>query len=325
MPLLSAIVRISLRGVVLPTVFFSVLAGLSASGVEQQDFSWSGPFSISVAHAQRNKAASCRVVRKAQALKTRQKYRQAQQMLQGCVTSQCSDSERTRCASELQKLERSIPSIVVLVTDGTGNDVTDISVSLDGETLVEALDGHAIAVDPGEHQFVFQRTGQPSVERTVKLVKGQKFRPIQIEMVSPQPEPVVASGAPASDTGRWVAGMTLGVVGLAGGVAFALAGSSAKTGETDLANCRDADRGCPQGRIDSAEARFDVANVALGVGVLSLGAAVWVLLSGDGDPGQSSADSTADKAKLRAARNFGYNWSLRPTSNGGTVQVTGTF
>lgn len=308
---LIVIRRIVLRAIVVPTFFLSSITGL---GVPLPG--------VGLSQAQADSKSSCRVVSKARGLKAKRKYRQAQKLLQGCVASQCTDGQRTSCAGALQKLQTKIPSIVVLATDGSGNDVVDVSVKLDGEVLVEQLDGQAIAVDPGEHQFVFERLGQPPVTRTVKLVKGQKFRPIEIELLPAAPlSSATPVQVPMASVGRWVGGASLGIVGLAGGLGFALAGSNARSEEKELLVCRATPERCHQGRADSVKARYFVANAALGVGVISLGAAVWVLLSGDKET--DSNDAQADG--LSAAEPASLKFSVQSSVTGSGINLVGSF
>jgi hypothetical protein len=47
---------------------------------------------------------------------------------------------------------------------------------MDGKPLVGRLDGTAVAVDPGQHAFTFEVSGQPSVTKGFVLKEGEKLR-----------------------------------------------------------------------------------------------------------------------------------------------------
>jgi len=146
---------------------------------------------------------------------------------------------------------------------------------------MSSLDVMAIPVDPGEHLFVFTRPGHPPVSQTLTIERGQKFRAIDVvigEAPKLEPTPVEAHEPRASGPSeRALASATLIGVGVVGLASFAWLGQRARSGEDDLKECEPT---CSRGNVDSVEARYVLANVSLGVGVLALGAATWVLLSG---------------------------------------------
>src|SRR3954463_16306670 len=98
---------------------------------------------------------ACEAVEQTESLRNDGQYRKARARLLECVNAQCGGDVRRRCAATLQKLDAVTPSIVVRAEDPSGNDLTDVAVSLGDERLVNQLDGMAIPVDPGEHRFVF--------------------------------------------------------------------------------------------------------------------------------------------------------------------------
>jgi len=226
--------------------------------------------------------ASCGAVEQTEAMRAEGRYRESRVRLLECVNAQCGGDVRRRCAATLQKLDANTPSIVVRAEDAQGNDVLDVSVSLGEEPLVSSLDGMAIAIDPGEHHFVFTRPGYAPVLEVIKISEGQKFRAIDVVIGS---EPALASKPAeaepvASDAGateRAIASATLIGVGAVGVASYAWLGLSARSGEDELGECAP---NCSRGKVDSVETRYLLANVSIGVGVLALGAATWLLLSG---------------------------------------------
>lgn len=229
--------------------------------------------------------ASCQAVEQTEAMRAGGQYRRARAVLLECVNAQCGGDVRRRCAATLQKLDLGTPSIVVRAQDPGGNDVVDVSVSLGDELLVNSLDGMAVAVDPGEHRFVFKRSGHDAVVQTLTIAQGEKFRAIDVVIGSTPPlalPPLSAStaGAVGGSSERVVASATLIGVGIIGVGSYAYLGLRARSGEEALARCRP---NCSRGRVDSVDKRYLLANVSLGAGVLALGAATYLLLSAPSD------------------------------------------
>jgi hypothetical protein len=237
--------------------------------------------------------ASCEAVEQTEAMRSEGHYRKAMERLLECVNAQCGGDVRRRCAAALQKLDSVTPSIVVRAEDPAGNDLTDVSVSLGDERLVNSLDGMAIPVDPGEHRFVFTRAGDAPVVETLTIAQGEKFRAIDVVIGSPPtlalpPLSAVAANHSGS-TERWVASGTLIGVGMIGVAGFAWLGLRARSGEDVLERCNPE---CSQGRVNSVEKRYLLANVSLGVGVVALGVATVLLLSG---PSSDDVAKPADR------------------------------
>lgn len=251
--------------------------------------------------------ASCDAVERTETLRAEGHYRQARTRLLECVNAQCGGDVRRRCAATLQKLDAVTPSIVVRATDGRGNDVTDVAVSLEDEPLVSSLDGMAIPVDPGTHRFTFRRAGFEPVIETITIRQGEKFRSVDVQIGPLEPSPAIAnaeSGPSMSlSSTRLAAGASLLGVGAVGLGAFTWLGLKARSEEKDLEPCRP---GCPDKQVDSVRSRYVLANVSLGVGIAALGAGAWVLLTGSSStdvaqPADGGIAIVADSDGARAA------------------------
>lgn len=243
--------------------------------------------------AQANEPPSCDAVQRTDALRTSGQYRAARTLLLECVNAQCGGDVRRRCATVLQKLDAVTPSIVVRAQLADGNDVTDVAVRMEDQQLASSLNGLAIPVDPGEHTLVFERAGLPPVSQSVTLREGEKFRPIdvQLEPSAPASGREQPSGSQGSwlDGQRWAIGGTLIGVGVVSLGAFTALGLKARSDEKELkdSGCKP---NCSEAAVDSIRTRYVLSNVALGVGVLALGSATWVLVSGPSKPSTPVSD-----------------------------------
>jgi hypothetical protein len=149
----------------------------------------------------------------------------------------------------------------------------DVAVSIDGVEVASRLDGRSVPVDPGEHRvrFVWGRAQQ---ERRVLFVVGEKNRKIEARFAEPEP-PAPRPAAARPSPWPWALG-AVGVVGLAGFAGFGLSG---RADLRDLDGC--APR-CDPERVDDAKGKYVIADLSLAVGIVGLGLATYLFLTGDG-------------------------------------------
>lgn len=233
----------------------------------------------------------CEAVQQTESMRAAGQYRAARALLLECVNAQCGGDVRRRCAALLQKVDAVTPSIVVRAQLANGDDVTDVSLSVGDEPLASSLDGMAIPVDPGELKLVLQRPGQAPVSQVVNVREGEKFRAVDVQLEPSTHVSTQASdgGAPAASgfDGRLAAGGTLIGVGVIGLASFTWLGLKARSDESELKQCKPF---CSKAQGNSVLARYWTANISAGVGVVALGAATWLLLSGPSKPSSPISD-----------------------------------
>lgn len=124
-----------------------------------------------------------------------------------------------------------------------------MTVTVDGQPLADKLDGRALRVDPGEHEFIFTVAGQTPVTEKIVMKEGEKDRHERVVIGAPPPPlalpPTVpeVSSSDASKPGlgaqKWVGivGAGAGVVGVViGGVFGGLTASAINQQKTDCAS-----------------------------------------------------------------------------------------
>jgi hypothetical protein len=175
-----------------------------------------------------------------------------------------------------------------------------VSVFLDDEPLASALNGRAIAVDPGSHQLRF--VAEDGRTRVVDVVAREwvQGRRIDVRFDSPAIAAVSASSSPATSappaaplpeprpggaqrTWAYVVG-GVGVAALAGFGYFAFRGRSLKSDLLESCAPR-----CSDAQASSVSTKYLIADVLLGVGIASLGAGTYLLVSSP-DRGDSPSD-----------------------------------
>jgi hypothetical protein len=196
-----------------------------------------------------------------QELRRAGKLHEARARYASCVATSCPRLVRADCAKRLDEVEKALPTIVFEVKDGAGADVTDVRVAMDGTAFADRLAGTAIAVDPGDHRFLFQAEGMPDTEREIVVRESEKNRHERVVLAARERLPGDSSQRTAQTTaevapqrtaadaqrgrGQRVSGLVLagaGAVGLVVGGAFGLVASS--TYDRASPGCRAQTSGC---------------------------------------------------------------------------------
>ena len=87
------------------------------------------------------------------------RLRQAKDLPLSCAKATCGAHVKQLCTTRYAQLESDIPSVVPLVSDENGEPRVDVQVTIDNELLTSRLDGRALPVDPGVHEFSFTADG----------------------------------------------------------------------------------------------------------------------------------------------------------------------
>lgn len=172
-------------------------------------------------------------------LRTAHKLRAALEQATECAAVSCKGAVKAACTKRVVALNKAIPTIIFVAKDKNdeSHELTDVKVSMDGEPLTDHLDGTALSVDPGQHTFTFEVTGQPSVDQSFLITEGQKDRRETVTLAAPPPPPPPAvavetpspTDASASGSSRPLrtVGLVAGGVGVAGLVAGGVVGGLA--------------------------------------------------------------------------------------------------
>ena len=245
------------------------------------------------------------------------KVRAARERFLVCGDEACPGVVRKECLAWAQEVDAEATSFVVeAIIEGSG-DTSDVSVTIDGETVATKLDGRAIVADPGPHTLRFVTPGIDPDEQQVTLRAGEKNRKIAVKFrrsapaapppPSPPPPPppaaptakVEATGPSRSTLPYVFAGV--GALGVAGFAYFGLDAASKKSA-LDERGCKPA---CPKSDVDAVKRDYLIANVSLGVGVVGLGVATYLFFK---------------KPKTESTAAF-----VVPVTGGGAAGVVGRF
>jgi hypothetical protein len=263
-------------------------------------------------------------------LRGEHKLRKAREQLLVCGAPSCPAMVRADCTRGVDDVNQLLPSIAFSVRMGDGQELASVRVTMDGEVLAERLDGSALVVDPGSHEFSFVAPGQPAVTRNLLVHEGEKARRESVMVGAPvaTTAPVAAStpgsaaAAPppaalpadvassdhaatlaANDagSGRRTLGLVVGGTGVAGLAVGSIFGIVAIS-KNNSAGC-DANSFCtnPQSRTD-AQGAATISTVGfIAGGVLAAGGVVMIVAA----------------PKHKGAATVG-QWEAAPMVGGGT-------
>jgi hypothetical protein len=124
----------------------------------------------------RDEEACLNVLKEAKAKEQSGELQAARVLLRQCAQNPCSGFVRQQCINRNIKLEMDTPSVVLLVTDAGGGSRTDVQVKVDGEPFASTLDGRALPIDPGMHDFSFIADGHVFATQRILIVQGQRNR-----------------------------------------------------------------------------------------------------------------------------------------------------
>jgi hypothetical protein len=232
-------------------------------------------------------------------LRAEHKLRLTRTQLLVCSAASCPAEVRQECNRRIDEVNAASPTIVLAVKDRAGSDLSAVRVSVDGQVVAEHLDGSALSIDPGPHEFTFEASGAPTLTETIILHEGEKDRRETVALAvgaAPQPStagPGSSSGAAGESAtsgagkAQRIVGLVaggVGVVGLGLGAVFGvLASSSWKTAQSE---CPDHTGCSPQAMNDRSHAVTDATASTVGFiagGALLAGGLTLFLTAPKGD------------------------------------------
>lgn len=245
----------------------------------------------------------------AQKLKAASSFKKAREQLILCAKDECLAAVKKDCVAWLDEVNAALPSIVIEAKGPDGKETFDVKVSIDGEVVADKLDVKAIEVDPGTHKLTLEYAGEEPVEQELILRQGQKNKTIEVSFAKkkddkppaagPEPEPEPEPEPKASGTGGPpTLSYVLGGVGLLalGGTAYFWLGASSAESDLESKGC---EPNCPQGDVDSIKQKRLIGDIALGVGVVCIGAAAYLWLA----PGKKAPPKEAAALDVRVGPN----------------------
>lgn len=124
--------------------------------------------------------------------KEQNKISLARKLFLTCAQPSCPALVQGDCARFADDLSRMQPSMTFAARDGSGADLPDTTIYVDGILIATRLDGSPHDVDPGSHTVKFQSGSKEQVV-TVVIGAGEKGRTVVATFGSPVPSPAAAA------------------------------------------------------------------------------------------------------------------------------------
>ncbi len=211
------------------------------------------------------------------------KLTEAREYFLACVHDACPAVVRKSCAKWLAETEDVIPSVVVRVLDASGADVTDVTLTIDGEE--SPVDGRSVPLNPGRHTFAVETESGVRQEEEFLLAEGEQSRLLTFKLPggeeSGEAELAGAGSATPTDTSEFTIPTGAWVLGGAGVLALGSFTYFGLSADSELATLQDTcSPGCTDAQTKSGRDQALIADISLGVGIAAIvGAVTWTLLS----------------------------------------------
>jgi hypothetical protein len=204
----------------------------------------------------------------------------ARERFRACASSGCPKLMIEQCSDWVRQAETNVPSVLIVVRDSQGRDVSDVKVTLDGSDLGTRWVGIPVETNPGSHRVVAMRRGERA-ERKFVAVLAEKQKKIEVLFAASPGERRAASGSQEIRSDRaappWAGYALLGVGAVAFGVGTYL-GIDTLRQQRDLKECRGH---CDADDVDRGKRTALLADVAFGVGLVSIALGGYLVLSAD--------------------------------------------
>lgn len=102
-----------------------------------------------------------------------------------CAQPSCPKLIQKDCAQWQSEVDERLPTIVIAAKDDAGKDVRNVTVTIDGKPLTNAVDGRSIPIDPGAHKFHFESPGLEPDDTEAVVREGERARGIEGRLKRP--------------------------------------------------------------------------------------------------------------------------------------------
>ena len=110
---------------------------------------------------------------------------EASKLYRSCSDLACGTSVWHACVEANTNLRATLPSIVPVAIDASGDPRADVEVKMDGQVITSQLTGLAIPVDPGPHEFSFSIGSGVFASAKISIVEGERNRILSVSSPAP--------------------------------------------------------------------------------------------------------------------------------------------
>jgi len=224
-------------------------------------------FATAPASAERDPAECIQTHANAQEQADKGRLFEARRLFESCATNDCPKLIQADCKTLGKAVEKSTPTLNLTVLDHNGGTPAELRIEVDGVLLPTDASKQPIALDPGERRFKLSAPGYPDADVTILVKQKEKNQTAVVRFAAPDP---IASKVRTA--GYVFAGIS--AVGILSFTGFAISGYAdqhrleSSASRIDDSNLRLADR---------MHHKYAISDMSLGIGLVSLGAATFLL------------------------------------------------
>lgn len=241
--------------------------------------------------------------------------RKARESLLVCVSDKCPSILQPDCTRWLTEVEAALPTVAIAAKGADGRDITAVHVSVDGQPFTDSLDGKSLPIDPGAHVFVFEHAGEAPIEQTIMVREGEKSRVVAVSWAKTATAETSTASPATTKSGPPALAWVLGGVGVAGLATFGVLSLHGLSRRSDLED--ECFGRCAESKVDSVKTELVAGDIALGVGIVSLGISAALFLTSGGSSERSASNARPSPSHV--------SLGVAPQKNGGSVGMLGTF
>jgi hypothetical protein len=206
-----------------------------------------------------------------------------------CSRATCNQTLVQECIALFEGIQAEMPSMVFSARRADGGDLVSVRVEMDGQPLLDHLEGKAVSLDPGAHEFKFIAEGfEPKTiaatarvgdrNRLVEVVFGE----VPVAAPAAPPPPALDPGPPpAAKVDRGAPVATYVLVGVSA-VALGTFGYFKLTALNDYSALKDdCSPACNPEDVDDVRAKDNLSWIALGVSAAAATAATILYFATD--------------------------------------------
>ena len=212
----------------------------------------------------------------------------AQAQFVACTAEACPAMIRRECLALGESVAAMTPSVVIVAQDSEGRVIEGARVTIDGETKAPPLDGRPLDLDPGAHHFELSLPDGRQQTLAPTLRAAEKYRRIVARFDSPLPPPPAPSPPPAHASRNPLA-YVFGGVGVAALGAWGYFALDGRNKQNELDRCAP---NCTRSGVDAMRQSYLIADVLLGVSLVSLGTGSYFFFAQTHEPTPQGSAST---------------------------------
>jgi hypothetical protein len=228
---------------------------------------------------------------------------QARQRFEACAIPDCPQLIQKDCKNLGKAVDKSIPTLRLSLREPDGNVVNGFEVEIDGVALALSASESSIEVNPGEHRLRLTAVSFPPAEVSVPVRRGEKDQRVIVQLAPRDP-----ASRKVRSLGQILTGV--GALGLVTFISFGVSAHLDKDALGDRATRPESERDYQL--AERMHQKSVVADISLGVGLVSLGVATYLLYV--------TRNSVGDVAKKPLV-----GFDVRGSSNGAAAFLGGVF